>query len=71
MMTKHEKSRSDARLHMEASWAKSIGNCGLCPKAAKGECSAVLAMAEAAGLKREDAQEAIAERIENDAANDI
>ena len=47
-MTKHEQGRADAKVQMQANWAQSIGNCGLCPKAAKGECSVVLAMAEAA-----------------------
>ncbi len=70
-MTKHEKARATARTEMEANWAKSIGNCGLCPKAAKGECSAVLAMAKAAGIDEEKAKTAITKRIEDDRANDL
>lgn len=70
-MTKHEKARATARTEMEANWAKSIGNCGLCPKAAKGECNAVLAMAKVAGIDEGKAKTAITKRIEDDRANDL
>ncbi|MBL4804417.1 MAG: hypothetical protein JKY71_06085 [Alphaproteobacteria bacterium] len=62
-MTKHEQARSEAKTEMQANWAQSIGNCGLCPKAARGECSAVNAMAKAAGIDEDDAKKAVQLRI--------
>ena len=70
-MTQHEKARATARTEMEANWAKSIGNCGLCPKAANGGCSAVLAMAKAAGIDEDAAKEAITTRIEDERTNGL
>jgi hypothetical protein len=54
--------------NMATDWAASIGNCGICPKAAKGGCAAVNALADAAKIPKNDAQASIQGRI--DAAND-
>lgn len=70
-MTKHEQGRATAKTEMEANWAQSIGNCGLCPKAAKGGCSAVLAMAKVAGIDEDRAKYAIAARIHDEHTKDM
>jgi hypothetical protein len=59
-----EQARQSASERMSAEWAIGLGNCGKCENAANGGCSIVNALADAAGIDRRDAHEAIQTQIE-------